>query len=128
MEIFKIVGLGLVATIIAILLNQYKPEYKIFVSTAAGIIIILLVLTKLVTVFEIIKDIIYRLDVEAVYLRSIFKIIAIAYVAEFGAQICEDCGEGSIATKIEFAGKVIIIVLALPIMLAVLDLVTGLIS
>lgn len=128
MEIFKIVGLGLAATVVAVILNQYRPEYKLYISAATGIIIILLVLGKLMAVFEVIKDIVFRLEVEAVYLRSIFKIIAIAYVAEFGAQLCEDCGESSIATKIEFAGKVIIIVLALPIMLAVLDLVTNLIS
>ena len=54
---------------------------------------------------------------------SVLKITGIAYIAEFGAEICRDAGEGAIAAKIEMAGKVIIIALAVPIITSLLDLV-----
>jgi stage III sporulation protein AD len=53
----------------------------------------------------------------------VLKITGIAYIAEFGAEVCKDAGEGSIASKIELAGKVTIIVLAVPIITSLLDLI-----
>jgi stage III sporulation protein AD len=46
-----------------------------------------------------------------------------AYIVEFGAQISRDAGEDSIALKIELGGKVLIMVLAIPILLALMDLI-----
>jgi stage III sporulation protein AD len=60
-------------------------------------------------------------NINLFYLTTILKIIGIAYIAEFGSQICKDAGEGSIAAKIEFAAKVLVMVLALPIIVAVLE-------
>lgn len=39
MEIFKIVGLGITATILSVIIKQYKPEYGIHISIATGVII-----------------------------------------------------------------------------------------
>ena len=55
------------------------------------------------------------------YLQTILKIIGIAYIAEFGSQVCRDAGEGAVANKIEFAAKVLIMVMAVPIIALVLD-------
>ena len=47
MDIIKIIGIGLISLIIVIILKQYKPEYAIYVSLAAGILIFALSLDKL---------------------------------------------------------------------------------
>jgi len=60
--------------------------------------------------------------INMVYMGTILKIIGIAYIAEFGAQICRDAGEGTIASKIELAAKILIMVLAVPIVVAVLTM------
>ena len=39
MDIIKIVGIGIVAVIIITIIKQYKPEFAIYVSIIAGIII-----------------------------------------------------------------------------------------
>jgi stage III sporulation protein AD len=57
------------------------------------------------------------------YFTSVLKITGIAYISEFGAEICRDAGEGAIASKIEMAGKVIIIALAIPVITSLIDLV-----
>ena len=54
------------------------------------------------------------------------KITGIAYLSQFGMQICADAGEGAIAAKIELAGKILIMTVSAPILLAVLDVVMGL--
>jgi len=60
-------------------------------------------------------------NISLLYMETILKIIGVAYIAEFGAQICRDAGEGAIASKVEFAAKVIVIVLAIPVIAAVFD-------
>ena len=64
-----------------------------------------------------------RMNIDTVYISTVFRIVGIAYIAEFGAQVCKDAGENSIASKIELAGKVIILVLAVPILIALMELI-----
>ncbi|AOT68160.1 stage III sporulation protein AD [Geosporobacter ferrireducens] len=126
MEIFKIVGIGLVATILAILLKQQKPEIAVQISIATGVIIFIFIATRLTVVLEVLNMVAGKIDIDLVYITTIFKIVGIAYVSEFGAQVCRDAGEGAIASKIEFAGKILIMVLAIPILVALLNLIVRL--
>lgn len=123
MEVFQIVGIGLIAAILAVLIKEHRPEIAIQVSVVTGLIIIMLVIFKLASVLEQLQGLARRINVDIVYISTIFKIVGIAYIAEFGAQVCRDAGETSIASKIELAGKVIIMVLAIPILMALLDLI-----
>ncbi|RJX18704.1 MAG: stage III sporulation protein AD [Desulforudis sp.] len=121
MEILQIVGFGLVAAVLIVLLRQQKPEMAMLVSIAAGVVIFLFVLDKVGAVVNVLKDLAARANINMLYLGAILKIVGIAYIADFGAQICRDSGEGALASKIEFAAKVLIMVLAVPIVMAVLD-------
>jgi len=123
MEIIQIVGFAIVATLVALILKKYKPEISLQVSIVAGVVIFALMVTKLSIVLNLLNDITTKININLVYLSTILKIIAIAYIAEFASEVCKDAGEGSIAMKVEFAGKILIIVLAVPILYALLDLV-----
>jgi stage III sporulation protein AD len=122
MEIFKIVGLGLIAAILSVVLRSEKPEISLQISIVTGLIIFLFVATKLSYVIEVLNMVAQKIDVDLIYITTIFRIVGIAYISEFGAQICRDAGEAAIASKIEFAGKVLIMVLAVPILVALLNL------
>ena len=63
--------------------------------------------------------------VSNVYVETLLKIIGIAYIAEFGAQITKDAGQGAIASKIELAGKILILVMAIPILTVVIETILG---
>ncbi len=121
MDVLQIVAIGLIATVLVVVVKSQKPELALLLSIAAGVIIFLLVLGKIGSIMDIIKDLAASAGINMVYLSTILKIIGIAYIAEFGAQICRDAGEGAIATKIEFASKILIMVLAVPIVVAVLQ-------
>ncbi len=123
MEIFQIVGLGILATIIVVILKELRPEFAILVSIVTGVIIFTLILNKLIYVVDTISTLQSRVDVNISYFNTILKIIGMAYIVEFASQISRDAGESSIAMKIEFAGKVLIMVLAIPIILALMDLI-----
>lgn len=121
MDVLQIVALGLMATVLIIVVKNQRPDLAVLLSVAAGAIIFLLVLGKIGSIIEVIKDLSAQAGIRMVYLGTILKIVGIAYIAEFGSQICRDAGEGAVASKIEFAAKVLIMVLAVPIVVAVLQ-------
>jgi stage III sporulation protein AD len=123
MEILQIVGIGIIAATLSIVLKQQKPEIALYISIATGIILLLLVVSKLTAVVNILERMARQANLDAMYLSTILKVIGIAYIAEFGAQICKDAGEGSIASKIELGGKIIILALTVPILAALMEVI-----
>ncbi|MEW5953014.1 MAG: stage III sporulation protein AD [Bacillota bacterium] len=121
MEILQIVGLALIGTVTAVVLRQRTPEMAVVLSLTVGVILFLMVLGKIGAVIDILRELANQASISNLYLGTILKIVGIAYIADFGAQICRDAGEGALASKIEFAAKVLVLVLAVPIVVAVLQ-------
>ena len=121
MEIVKIIGIGLIALIIIIILRQYKPEFAIYVSIVAGVLILLISISNISGVINLLKDISNRANINSEFLGIILKITGIAILTEFAVSICQDSGEKSIANKIDIGGKVIIITISLPIISSLLE-------
>ena len=120
MEIVQVVGLGLVATMLILILKETRPEFAFQAAIAAGVIIIVMILGYLAEVVQAITEVALEAGLNIAYLQTLMRIIAIAYLAEFGSQVCQDAGQGSIASKIELAAKVIILVMAVPIIMEVM--------
>ncbi len=127
MDIMKITLIGIVAAILAVILRQYKPEIAIHVSIVTGLMIFIFMLTKLNSVITVLKHFASKANIDMLYFTTILKVIAIAYITEFGAQVCRDAGEGAIASKIEFSGKILIMIISIPILAALLDIIVKLI-
>ncbi len=125
MEILQIVGLGIVAASFAVFLRNLRPEMALLVSLSAGMALILLAVPKISAVVSLISAYVNRTGVDPEYLSTILKIIGIAYITEFGAEICKDSGESAIASKIELGGKVIIIAMAVPIITSLIETITS---
>ncbi len=121
MEIMQIVGLALVATILIVIIKSQRPELALQLTIVTGVIIFLLVVAKIKVVLDVINDLANHAQVSSYYLTTVLKIVGVAYIAEFGAQVCRDAGEGAIATKVEFAAKILVMVLALPIIVAIME-------
>lgn len=121
MEIVKIIGVGLVALILIIILKQYKPEFTIYVSIIAGAIILLMVMDKLYSIINLLSNISQKAGIGNEFLKIILKITGIAILTEFSVSICKDSGETAIANKIDMGGKVIIISMSIPIMAGLLE-------
>ncbi|MGI6712991.1 MAG: stage III sporulation protein AD [Bacillota bacterium] len=120
--LFAILGLALVATVLIIFIQDSKiPGLGILISVFIGALIFLKVLPKILHIINVFGELASRANLNTFYLATIFKIIGISYIAEFGAQVCRDAGQGAIATKVEFAAKVLVIVLAIPIVAAILE-------
>ena len=121
MEIFKIVAFAFVALSIFLLFKDRRNDLSILIALVAGIIIFLFIIGQLSDVIYFLKNIADRANIDSVYIGIVFKILAIAYLASFCSEICKDAGASSIASKVDFSGKILILGLAIPILMAVLD-------
>lgn len=121
MEIIKIIGVGLCALIIIIVLKQYKPEFAIYISILAGAIILAMSVANISGVINLMKDISSKANINSQFLGIILKITGIAILTEFAISICKDSGEIAIANKIDIGGKAIIITISLPIISSLLE-------
>lgn len=122
MEIIKIVGFAFCALFIVLVVKEAKKEdWAVQISMCVGILIFLYMVGKITSVMNLLQTLALKANIDFIYLRTVFKILAIAYLASFCSEICKDAGQSSIASKVEFAGKILILVLAIPILMAVLQ-------
>lgn len=122
-EIIKIIGIGLIALVIIIILKQYRPEYAIYVSIIAGILILFLAIEKITGIINLLQSISEKTYINKTFLTILLKITGIAFITEFAASVCSDAGEKAIASKIEIGSKVIIITMSIPIITSLLELI-----
>jgi stage III sporulation protein AD len=127
MEIFKIAGIGLAATVMAVFIKSQKPEYAIQISLIATLVIFLAVFPYLKTIINMFGDVAESIGLEYQHIGLVIKIIGIAYVAQFASELCRDAGETAVASKIEFAGKIIIMTVSLPVFYNLLEVVNEII-
>jgi stage III sporulation protein AD len=127
LEIIQIVGFGLVAAFLALVLKEQKANFAFLVTLMVGAGIFIFLIDKIGQVLEMLQRIALNAHVNMMYVETLLKIIGIAYIAEFGAQITRDAGQGAIASKIELGGKILILVLAIPILTVIIETVLTLI-
>jgi len=120
MEIIKIVAFAFIALFITLTVKRNREDIAILISVVAGIMIFIFMLSKLTIVINFLQSLSNKANIDVVYLDTVFKILGIAYLSSFTSEICKDAGESSIASKVEFAGKILILTLAIPILMAVM--------
>jgi len=125
-EILQLVGIGLTATMLILVVREQKPVFAFLLAVFVGAAIFLELVGVIDRVVSVLEDLAERSGVPSVYLRTMLKVIGVAYIAEFGAQIVRDAGLESVAGKIEFAGKMIILVMAVPIIGVMIETVLNL--
>ncbi|MCZ0754667.1 stage III sporulation protein AD [Anoxybacillus sp. J5B_2022] len=126
-EMLQIVGIGLIATFLVVLLKEHKSSVAFLLTVFVGCIIFLFLIDQISAILRMLQKVASDTNVNMVYFETILKIIGIAYIAEFASQISKDAGQGAIASKIELGGKILILAMAIPILTAIIETVIGLI-
>lgn len=128
MDIIKISAMGIVTAFCVLLLREQKSEIALLVSVAGGCMILLSLIDYFTQVFTTISSIAEKTGIPSSVYKIVLKIISIGYIADFSAGVVEDAGQKALAEKIILGGKLIIMVLALPIITMLFDTVAGLFS
>ncbi len=117
----QVTGVALIGAFLAMIIKEQKPSLAFLLVVFVGSSIFLFLIGKVMEIVQMIEKLAISSNVNMVYLATILKVIGIAYIAEFASQITKDAGQASIATKIELAGKVIIMAMAIPIVTAIIE-------
>jgi stage III sporulation protein AD len=123
MDILFYLGLCLVAVVLLSVLRQDRQEFAVLLSVLVGVLILTRLSGRLAELLSAFRYLAVQAQISQVYLETIFKVMGVAYLAGFGGQICRDAGEGALGLKLELAGKIIILFLALPVMVALLEMI-----
>ncbi|WP_301335713.1 stage III sporulation protein AD [Bacillus sp. FJAT-27445] len=123
----KIVGISLTATFLAMVLKEQKPNFAFLLILFTGCTIFLFLVDKIYEIISMIERLAASAKVNLIYVETILKIIGIAYIAEFAAQVSKDAGQGAMASKIELGGKIIILAMAIPILTVLIETIIKLI-
>ena len=121
MSVLTIGILGIAGALLAVELKGLKGEYGIYLVAAVGLVIFFYGVTKLKTVIETIRQVQSYIRLNRMYLEVLLKMIGITYIAEFSSGICKDAGYGSLGSQIEIFGKLSVLAVSMPILLALLD-------
>ena len=121
MDIIKIIGIGLLALILIIILKQYKQEFAIYVSLIAGVLILTISFSKISGIIDLLNNLSSKVLIHQEFLSLLIKITGIAILTEFSISVCKDSGETAIANKIDIGGKIIMVSMSIPIMAGLLE-------
>ena len=128
MDAYTMAGIAVITAILAITVKQYKPELGIQVSIAGGAVLMLFAITELSGVMDSIRQAINSYNLDGDWVKLVVRVLGIAYIAQLASQICRDSGEGALAIKVELCGRLMILSAALPSLLKLLDILTGMIG
>ena len=111
----KVAVFGIVASLIAMKIKTIRPEIAVVIAMISSILLAMYGLKQMeeiLTVFEMIRS--YS-KIPQSYFQILLKLIGISFICEFASNIRKDAGQASIAKQIEFAGKLAILIVGLPV-------------
>ena len=115
MDIFRIIVIALILAVISLLLKKQQPELSAVISIIGGIFISYLLLDYIEPVISEIKNLSSYASIDSDILSLILKAIAICFLASFASECCRDCGENSLAVKIDTAARIVLLCMCIPL-------------
>lgn len=125
MGIVQIVLIGIVAALLFITIKEVQPSFAFFITIITSVFILMIIIKHVSIVIQLLTLLGEKAAIQSFYLTTILKIIGIAYITELGANLTKDAGLSSVSSKIELAGKIFILILAVPIITAVVEMILG---
>lgn len=121
--IFKIILIGIITCIATMIVKPIRSDFSIFIAITGGIIIICLIIDYLTGVFSVFSNILNMTGQNSSIYKFLIKIIGIGYLIDFSAGICNDTGNSGLGDKILLGGKIVIMVMSLPIITNILEII-----
>jgi stage III sporulation protein AD len=120
-------GIGIVSAAFYIILKQYRPEFAFACGLCAGIIILVLSLSFFGEIIEHIKKLVLISGTDSEKYKILFRCFGICIITKIASETCKDCGQESVSSKIDFAGKTVILFSALPLVSEIIEIIENII-
>ncbi len=121
--IFKIIAIGLISCVATMIVKPVRSDFAIIIGIAGGMIILAMIVNYFTGVLATIKNIINVTGLNSSIYTVLLKIIGIGYLVEFSAGLCSETGNSGLGDKIMLGGKIVIMVMALPIITNILNII-----
>lgn len=128
MNIVQIGMIGVAGTLLALQFKSGKSEYGVYISIVLSIFIFMGIMSRLEVMIETVRRIGDYIRIDSAYIGIFLKMLGITYIAEFSSGICKDAGYQTVAQQIEIFGKLSVLALSMPVLLALLDTIKGFLS
>lgn len=128
MNMIQIGLIGVAGTLLAVQFKSGKSEYGIYISVALSLVIFFAIIGRLEVIIDALRTIANYINMDTAYIGTLIKMLGITYVAEFSAGICKDAGYQTIALQIEIFGKLAVLVLSMPVLMALLNTIKDFLS
>ncbi len=115
MNIVAVCGIVLIVAVVSVMLKKYVPEYSVIITIATGAVILIAMLSQFLPVVYQIKNLLGSSAIPGEYGLILFKALGVCFVAQFASDSCKDAGEISLSSKVELAGRLAIVIIALPL-------------
>lgn len=126
-NIVSVAGICIIATVLCKLFSSAGSEYSLYVKIAAAAAVMSALILFISPIAETVRSIYERAGAEEEYLTILFKALGICYITQFACDICRDSGESALASQAELAGKLSLLILALPLFDSLSEIVSELI-
>jgi stage III sporulation protein AD len=123
-ELIRIAAIGIVGAILAMVVSEKRPEMAMMIGLVFGVMALVLIAGKAGAVLKLIDQSITKAGIDAKLMVPVFKVTGMAYITQFSVDACRDAGQTAIASKIEIAGKILMLAVAVPIATSLIAMVT----
>ncbi len=124
----SILGIAVTAAVSAVALKKYSPETSVLIAVAAGVVIMFRIISEVSPIIEEINSFIDISKTNIDYVPVLIKSVGICFVCQFVSDSCRDAGQNALASKVELASGITVILLALPMIENILNTAAGLIG
>jgi stage III sporulation protein AD len=111
---------GIIASITAMKIKTIRPEIGVVIGMVSAVILALYGFREMKQILDVFETIRTYSGIPKTYFRILLKLIGISFLCEISSNLCKDAGQASIGKQIEFAGKLSILVVSIPIFQALL--------
>ncbi len=112
----KCAGIAVIGAILCLITRKQSGEFGVLVSLGAGILVITLGLSFFRPLLNFSQTLQETASLGSTATGPVYKALAMGFLTEIGANICEDAGEKAIAGALKLSGGVAAVYVLLPLM------------
>ena len=128
MNLIAVAMISVIIVLMAIKIKDMDAGYGVLLSIAGGVMVMYFVISRFRQLADYLDRLTSYVTVNITYIDVILKMIGLAYVCQFSRDICKDAGYNAIASQVEMAGKLSLILLSMPVLMSVIDLVVKIVE
>lgn len=125
MSFFKIICTVIMGVLLAIKLKSIGSPLWVYLSMTLSVFVLAYILNRLGFILDFLDGIMDDIGLESGYFEILIKIVGISYLCEFASNICKESGFLAVASQIEIGGKLTMMVMSMPILLAIIQTITS---